>query len=350
MEIIQIVRRYGPTGGMERYVWELTHELAKLGHRVLVLCEHRTTSDPVDGIEVHELGTMFYRPRWLYYWRFGRRVANWLKQHPHPDWLIHSHERVGVHDVTTFHGPPFASVRDKPWWKKLSLRIAMQLFMERRELRVARAIVPNSEIIHQQLAHYYPEYAHKLTAPVVPGVLSNVQRPAHIARPDGGVIGFVGYEWQRKGLPLAVSIANELRRSRPKLELWVVGPQADEVLPLFADWQGGYRLLGWRFDAEHLREFDLLLHPARAEPYGMVISEAMAARVPVVVSDKCGAAAQVTPEAGSVIALEAPLQEWTDAVTTQLNRPQSPPSFVHGWDAVAQEYMSVYDAHQQENP
>lgn len=335
---------------MERYVWELTHELVRLGHRVLVLCEHRTTTDVTDGIEVHELGTMFYRPRWLYYWRFGRRVERWLKQHPHPGWLIHSHERVSVHDVTTFHGPPFASVRDKPWWKRISLRIAMQLFMERRELKTASAIVPNSEIIRRQLAHYYPEYAHKLTPPVVPGVLPSVQRPDRIAPPDGGVIGFVGYEWQRKGLPLAVSIAKELRRCRPKLELWVVGPKPDEVRPLFADWQDGYRLLGWRSDAEHLREFDLLLHPARAEPYGMVISEAMAARVPVVVSDKCGAAAQVTPEAGAVVALDAPLQAWVEAAATQLDRTQSPPPFIHGWNVVAQEYMSIYDTHHPGNP
>lgn len=342
MEIIHIVRRYGPVGGMERYVWETTRELAQLGHRVVVVCE-RCEGDKPSGIEVHELGSMVYRPRWLYYWRFGRRVARWLKEHPHPGWLIHSHERVGVHHVTTFHGPPFATVRDKPWWKKISLRVAMQLYMERRELAVARSIVPNSEIIRQQLAHYYPEYAHKLTQPVVPGVLPTVLRPVRSVPPDGGVIGFVGYEWQRKGLPLTVKIAAELRRSRPNLELWVIGPEPDEVRHLFAGWQGGYRLLGWRKDSGHLREFDLLLHPARAEPYGMVISEAMAARVPVVVSDKCGAALQVSSGAGAVLPLDAPIHAWAEAITVQLDRTQPPPQFVRGWDVVAQEYASIYD-------
>ncbi|HEX5336908.1 MAG TPA: glycosyltransferase family 4 protein [Gallionella sp.] len=342
MEIIHIVRRYGPVGGMERYVWETTRELAKLGHRIIVVCER--CADKPEGIEVHELGTMMYRPRWLYYWRFSLRVARWLKAHPHPGWLIHSHERIGLHDVTTFHGPPFASVRDKPWWKKISLRVAMQLFMERRELSVARRIVPNSEIISKQLAHYYPEYAHKLTEPVVPGVLSGVLRPERSVPSDGGIIGFVGFEWQRKGLPLAVKIAAELRRSRPNLELWVVGPEPDDVRHLFADWQGGYRLLGWRKDSEHLREFDLLLHPARAEPYGMVISEAMAARVPVLVSDKCGAAAQVSAEAGAVLPLDAPVNQWVDAAAAQLSRTQSPPQFVRGWDVVAKEFVAIYDA------
>ena len=341
MKIIHIVRRYGPVGGMERYVWETTRELAKLGHQVQVLCE-RCVAEKPQGIEVHELGTMFYRPRWLYYWRFGHRAEQWLRSNPHPGWLIHSNERVGVHDVTTFHGPPFASVRDKPWWKKISLRVAMQLYMERRELRVAQRIVPNSEVIARQLAHYYPEYAHKLTLPVVPGVLPGVVRTPRNVPADGGIVGFVGKEWKRKGLPLAVQIVAQLRRERPQLQMWVIGPEGREIQHLFTGWNGGYRLLGWRSDAEHFQEIDVLLHPAKAEPYGMVISEAMAARVPVVVSDACGAAAQVSAEAGEVVPLSAPPNQWMKAVMAQLERTQAVPSFVRGWDVVAREFEAIY--------
>jgi UDP-glucose:(heptosyl)LPS alpha-1,3-glucosyltransferase len=328
---------------MERYVWELTHELVKLGHQVQVVCEVCRVEKPA-GIEVHELGEMFFRPRWLYYWRFGRRVERWFTANPHPGWLIHSHERVGVHDVTTIHGPPFASVRDKPWWKKISIRVAMQLYMERRELRVPGHIVPNSEIIARQLAHYYPEYTHKLTSPIVPGVLPGVERLPHPVPPDGGIVGFVGKEWKRKGLPLAVEIVAQLRRQRPNLQLWVIGPDEGEIKHLFSAWEGGYRLLGWRKDNQHFEEIDVLLHPAKAEPYGMVISEAMAARVPVVVSDACGAAAQVTAEAGEVVNLGVPAAQWMVAVERQLVRTDAPPRFVRGWDKVAQEFVSVYGA------
>ncbi|ADE13101.1 glycosyltransferase family 4 protein [Sideroxydans lithotrophicus] len=347
MKIIHIVRRYGPVGGMERYVWETILELAKLGHEIQVLCETCVAEKPA-GIAVHELGKMRYRPRWLYYWRFGRRVEKWLRAHPQPGWIIHSHERVGVHDITTFHGPPFASVRDKPWWKKVSLRVAMQLYMERRELRVARSIVPNSAIIARQLAHYYPEYAGKITQPIVPGVLPGATRTPHVVPADGGIIGFVGREWQRKGLPLAVEIAAQLRRIRPSLEFWVVGPNEREVQHLFAGWQVGYRLLGWRTDNAHFQEIDVLLHPAKAEPYGMVITEAMAARVPVVVSDACGAAEQVDAEAGEVVKLDMPVQQWVNAVSRQLDRVQAPVPFVRGWDVVAREFVAIYDDVQKE--
>ena len=341
MKTIHIVRRYGPVGGMERYVWETTHELAKSGHEVLVLCEV-CLGEVAQGIEVHELGRMRYRPRWLYYWRFSRRVHAWLKAHPHPGWLIQSNERVGVHDVTTFHGPPFASVRDKPWWKKVSIRVVVQLWLERRELRVAKVIVPNSELIGKQLAYYYPEYAHKIVAPIVPGVVPGVERSQRSVPKEGGIVGFVGREWQRKGLPLAVKIVAALRKHRPQVELWVVGPEPHEIEHLFKDWDGGYRLLGWRTDNNHFKQIDVLLHPAKAEPYGMVVSEAMAARVPVVVSDACGAAAQVGSQMGSVVLLEAPLSEWLRAISAQLDRPDLPPAFARGWEAVSAEYEKQY--------
>src|SRR3972149_2596164 len=87
------VRRYGPVGGMERYVWELTRALAAAGHPVTVLCEHNHGGAQA-GVTVHELGEIALRPRWLSLLRFSRRVAQWLREHPQPGALIHSHERV----------------------------------------------------------------------------------------------------------------------------------------------------------------------------------------------------------------------------------------------------------------
>jgi UDP-glucose:(heptosyl)LPS alpha-1,3-glucosyltransferase len=326
---------------MERYVWEITRELASLGHEVVVVCERCHAEVPA-GITVHELGEIAPKPRWLSLLRFGKRVSGWLEQHPHPGFIVHSNERLSAHDVTTFHGPPFATVRDKPWWKKISLRIAMQFYLERRELNAAQFIVPNSIFIQKQLAHYYPEYAHKLTEPVVPGVTAMPPRAWKPAPGDGGIVGFVGKEWQRKGLRLALEIVKRLRLERPNLELWVVGPQAEEVQHLFADWQGGYKLLGWRSDAAHLQQIDVLLHPARAEPYGMVITEAMSAQASVVVSDVCGAATQVSPEAGAVVPLTASLEEWGSAVRKQLLRTAAPSLYEHSWCDVAKEYETIY--------
>lgn len=341
MNIVQIVKRYGPVGGMERYVWELARELHLAGHQVTVLCE-RCFADKPAGINVVELGEMAKRPRWLSQVRFSSRVTRWVADNPCADRIIHSHERLGVHDVTTFHGPPFATIYEKGWWRFISLRVWVRLYLERRELNVAKTIVPNSTFISRQLAHYYPDMVKKLSAPVAPGILPIRQRAPRDVPVDGGVVCFVGWEWQRKGLPLAIEIVSALRRPRPNLELWVVGPDPSDVAPLIATWSGGYRLLGWREDNDYFSEVDVLLHPAKAEPYGMVISEAMAARVPVVISDVCGAAEHVTADAGAVLSLSASVEDWASALEKQLGRTQPVPHFDRSWAKVAQEYEVIY--------
>jgi len=341
LQLLHIVRRYGPVGGMERYVWELTRELQLLGHQVTVVCERCHVEKP-DGIEVHELGEVTPRPRWLAQLRFSGRVTKWLSANSDIDYLIHSHERTSVHHVTIFHGPPFSTIFERPFWYMLSLRVWVRLYLERRELNVARAIVPNSQIIKRQLAHYYPLLQQKLTEPIVPGVTPSVVREFHQVPPQGGIVGFVGKEWRRKGLPLAVEIVAQLRQTRPDLELWVVGPDTEEVQHLFSRWNGGYKLLGWRSDNAYLSEIDVLLHPAKAEPYGMVISEAMAACVPVVVSDACGAAAQVEMDSGKILSLSASVELWVSAIRVELARTSPPPQFVHDWRQVAEECVEIY--------
>lgn len=340
---LHVVRRYGPVGGMERYVWELTRALAQAGHPVTVVCERLHAPAPA-GIAVHELGEVASRPRWLALLRFSRRVERWLREHPRPGVLIHSHERLGVHQLTTFHGPPFATVLARPWRRWLSLRVRMQLWLERRELLGAgvRAVVPNSHLIARQLLRHYPQVRDLLTEPVPPGVAAGPTRPARAVPADGGVIGFVGREWQRKGLAQAVAIVAELRRRRPRAELRVVGPTAEEVARLFAGWSGGYRLLGWSSDPAVYAQMDLLLHPALAEPYGMVVAEAMAAAVPVVISDRCGVAPDVSPQAGSVLALDAPRAEWVASCERQLRRDAPPPPFERSWQRVAAEQLTIY--------
>ncbi len=340
MKIIHIVRRYGPVGGMERYVWETILELAKRGHEQTVICQRCHVEKPA-GITVVELGDMAIRPRWVGSLRFSHRVSAWFKMHHSQDALVHSNERVNVHQITTIHGPPFANVLKKPWWKRVSIRVAMQLFLERRELYKAQLIVPNSPSIKRQLLHYYPEYASKMTEPVLPGVVAGITRAASNVSATGGVVGFVGHEWKRKGLRLAIQIVERLRQIRPDVQLLVVGANATEIAPLFSAWEGGYKLMEW-CEQPPYADIGVLLHPAAVEPYGMVISEAMAARVPVVISDVCGAAEQVHVDSGAVLSLHADVQDWVKAVDAQLSRTDLPSAYRHGWDKVAEEMEMNY--------
>jgi UDP-glucose:(heptosyl)LPS alpha-1,3-glucosyltransferase len=348
---VHVVRRYGPVGGMERYVWEVTRALAASGLRVTVVCE-RCHAERPPGIEVHELGEVAPRPRWLSLLRFSRRVAAWLRERPQSGALIHSHERLGVHHVTTFHGPPFATIRERGWWRRVSLRVAMQLHLERRELfaPTLRAIVPNSPLIRDQLLRYYPDAATRMHAPIAPGVAAGPPRPPRRVPTDGGVIGFIGKEWKRKGLVHAAVVVAEMRRHRPQLQLWVAGPAPEELGDLFAGWGHGVRLLGWIDPASIYPHIDLLLHPARDEPFGMVITEALSTGVPVVISDRCGAASELPIDSGEVLALDARIEQWAAACSRQLDRSTSPPPYRRSWRNLATEYAVLYQQLCQADP
>lgn len=341
MKLLQIVRRYGPVGGMERYVWELSRELAAMGHNVTVLCESVMADELPAGVEAIELGSVHPRPRWLAHLRFSRHVSAWVAAHPDDERIIHSHERTAVHQVTTFHGPPFAGIRSKPVWQRLSLRVLASLWLERRELCGAqvRTVIPNSPLIADALLSHYPEISSRLSAPVAPGVGSIPARPDRAVPVDGGVVGFIGKEWHRKGLDKAVAIVTELRKMRPGLRLVVAGPEPEDIRHLFSNWpEQGYSLLGETDSTPLYAGFDLLLHPARQEPYGMVIAEARAAGVPVLVSASCGIATELGSE--SVLDISADESIWAEHCHALIGQPFEP--VTRSWKTVAEEQLRCY--------
>jgi UDP-glucose:(heptosyl)LPS alpha-1,3-glucosyltransferase len=125
--------------------------------------------------------------------------------------------------------------------------------------------------------------------------------------------------------------------------LRIYGPEPTEVKHLVSGRGFAVECMGWRDAKPELHELDLLLHPARSEPYGMVISEAMAAQVPVVVSDACGAAADVSASNGVVLSLDSSLADWVRACETMLSMTEAVPAFRRSWDDVAREYIALYE-------
>lgn len=345
LSIVQIVRRFGPVGGMESYVWHLSQELVRLGCSVTVLCENNESPTKDVNLKIVCLPRARARPRWLALSRFSNRVAEYVERHDLSGSVIHSHERTSVHQVTTFHGPPFAHIKNKPFWKLLSVRVWAHLWLEKREILGAqvKAVIPNSAVIRDELLVFYPNVRSRLSLPIPPAVPAGIPiRAKALADPMGGVIGFVGKEWKRKGLVRALEIFWELKRIRPNLKMLVVGVDPKSVRTLSAGRDLGIQAVGWKEATSFYQEMDLLLHPAIKEPFGMVVIEAMAAQVPVVISDLCGARDYVSEAHGEVLSLESGLDNWVQACERQLNRINSPPGFERGWNQVAREYLEVY--------
>ncbi|HIA44694.1 MAG TPA: glycosyltransferase [Methylococcaceae bacterium] len=345
LKILHVVRRYGPVGGMERYVWELTHALADLDIEIHIICEETFRVTAHNNIHIHTLGALPPRPRWLSMLRFSHRVTKWVKDNANKNFIIHSHERTNVHHITTFHSAVFANIRQKPWWKRISIRIAIWLYLEKRELsgKQVQIILPNSDAIKEELSNAYPKTQKALHNPAYPGSHSTPQNTKkHNTSSDTKIIIFIGQEWQRKGLKKATLIIKELRKTIPKLELWVFGPSPQDIEHLFQDCMSGYKLFGWTDAMPFLAKAHLLLHPATSEPYGMAIAEASASGVPVVISDQCGISSQVTHQSGRVININAVIGDWVNACLTELNRTTPTITINHSWLELAEQHLKIY--------
>jgi len=344
---IHIVRRYGLVGGMENYVFHLVNALINKAQKVTVLCEQRFDHTYHPDIQVVVLGNRFSKPRWLAQWGFSQRVSKYIKENAgcHQNVVIHSHERTQVHHVSTFHGPPFLA-RKKRLLDCLSPRIHMWTALEKQELlgKQVQAILPNSILIGEQLATFYPSIKDKIASPAYPGVEASF---TDVARQSSRrVIGFLGKEWQRKGLKIACDVVLRLREQQPDIHFMVAGCNVSEIKHLFQGWpKESYTLLGWvEHSISFLTQIDVLLHPARVEPFGMVVAEANAAGIPVVVSNTSGVASLIDIDQGSVCAIDASIDDWYKACWEQLAREQPVKPLGLSWDDLADQHIVLYNS------
>ena len=97
------------------------------------------------------------------------------------------------------------------------------------------------------------------------------------------------------------------------MKLRVAGPTQEEVQALFSSNEQDYELLGYVENKTNFFEsIDVLLHPAKLEAFGMVITEALSFCVPVLCSSECGAAEIINEHEGKVLAEQSTLVEWVN--------------------------------------
>ena len=343
---IHIVRRYGRIGGMEKYVWELTHQLARSGHRVMVICHlvHDWPEDDVapDTLQVNRIDLSFnLGPRWVKQLMFSRAVYDAVRQVNDTGWVLHSHERTGIHQVSTFHAQSIHN-RKKRILDFLSPRLWAWEWMEKRELAGPHVIkvVPVSGLTRKELLGLYPDISNVLSSPIEPAApiaMFPTRNKQH-----GKVIGFMGVEWKRKGLDLLVKAVSAIRHADPEVTLCVAGCAEDDIRHLFEGWNKGYEVLGWIKDTnEFFSRIDILALPSRQEGYGMVVAEACAVGVPVVVSDHCGIAGRIGPEQGIVFKADSHTALRL-ACEQLLASPFIATAIDHTWEDVSAAYVEVY--------
>jgi UDP-glucose:(heptosyl)LPS alpha-1,3-glucosyltransferase len=336
MRIVQIVRRFGPVGGMETYAWQLTRALAASGRSVHVVCETDET-EAMPGVTVEALGGTNPFPRWRHHLRFSRRAADYRQQHFQSGELWHSHEFVTSAEVGTFHSTIHGADDNRVWHKRLDPTWHLNCWLEKRVMNSSRLkqMVAVSNLVRKQLLGAHPKQSHKLAPHISPGV-APIENPSPIV--TAPVLGFIGREWERKGLRRVL----EILRAIPEAKLVIAGVPREEIARLLEGLENRVELLGWVKDPnDFYSRIRLLVHPAKLEAYGMVVAEALARRIPVLVSEATGASADMGA-AGRALPHTAPVQPWARAARELLA--QLPEEFppVRSWTEVAEEYHLLY--------
>lgn len=333
---------------MEEYVFRLTEELAARDIQVLVLCEKKQT-DPSARVQVREFG-VHRKPHWVSHFRFSQKVDRWLAGNPRKKRLVHSHERQSSHQVSTFHTTPFDFGKKKKLTHLISLRHRLLERLERREIKGSgvKAVVPVSSNLKQMLEAKHPGSSRIFTQPVFPGVSfpSAYETCPRETDPKGGVIGFMGKEWDRKGLAEVVEVWRLLQRTRPQIKLRIAGVEPNNITHLVREATPGVEILGWIEDKiSFYQSIDLLFHPARKEAFGMIIAEAMSAGVPVLCSSECGASELIDEQLGAHFPVSTETESWVLTAEKLLRESFPMKTFSRTWSQVADEYVQLYQEH-----
>jgi UDP-glucose:(heptosyl)LPS alpha-1,3-glucosyltransferase len=268
---------------MEAYVYYLTRALAKLGVDIVILCEEDlSAAGHPPNLAVHAIGvTPMRRPRWKAMECFRNRVQPEVVRLKKDGYLIHSHERIAGHHVSTQHGPLMTG-RVNPLAVFFSKRLRRWLKFEREELDCLM-VLPVSSLLRSDIEAI--SNVANLGPTTWPGMVESGKSQSKPPAERSNHIIFVGREVKRKGLDIAIDIIREIRRIDPIIELHVYGALEEEV---HRKWRQPFvRYFGW-VESVPYHNYRTLIHPARIEPYGMAVAEALSKGVSCFVSNRTG--------------------------------------------------------------
>ncbi len=346
LKILYIVRPFGPVGGMERYVFETAREMVQRGHQVTALCRSvDEESIAGSGVEVIKLQPKPAKRGWHDRYVFRDAVTEFFRDPVNRKRfdIVHSHENTIEQDVTTEHGPCTAyGLRLKPW-KRLDFSAHKNLAIEKQKFNGPnlKALVACAQRVQDIALLEYPHLAQKITKVITPAY--TYLKPA---TKDPGrqprVLGFMGRDWKRKGLPKALEIFRRLRQEDPSWAMLIAGCPTDSLpAKLVRTLPDGAQILGRTDPQDFFGKIDVLVHPANDEPFGMVMSESLTCGVPVVFSDQCGAADHLQSEGLRVLATSAPTGDWARACRDLAGRPFITLSS-RTWSDLAAEHAELY--------
>lgn len=144
---------------------------------------------------------------------------------------------------------------------------------------------------------------------------------------DEPVVLFLGRLHFKKGLDLLIQAFHQVNQQYPKSRLLIVGPDNDNYGAQVRSWVHEYGLDSKVQFVGHLDKDDVIqayvdadvfVLPSYTENFGMTVIEAMACKLPVVISDQVNIHNEVAKSGGGLVT-SCDAKEVADAVTKLLN-------------------------------
>ena len=303
-------------GGAERYAAAVVEELAAR-HEIHVFAQDIEHDFP--GVTYHQISRPMAKPRWLNQIWFA--FETWRQTRRGFD-AVHSHENTWHGDLQTVHVRPFRlglfhnrhGLRRAFKWVSLftSPRLLAYWWLEaaRFSPRPGLQVIATSGQVMADTVQAYPHTAACMHV-IAPGVkvpdtpADRAKAREQLGLPQGVALAlFVGNDYAKKGLGTLLEALPQV----PDLHLAVVGNS--QQITAFRNRAQQLQLSERVHFVGSLADVtpayaaaDLLVHPTTEDTYAMVVLEAMAHGLPVIVSSApyCGIAAELVHEQEALI-------------------------------------------------
>lgn len=305
-------KRYSKRGGVERMLSVLTEGMAARGHEVTLICS-KIDEKPPENVTIKKARS--FGPGGIKYLLFDRDAARILGDSGCQ--ISQGFDLTTTCDVLRVGRGLLAAYRPivdgtrstlDRLWNQISLEKRAMAVIERSMFRDggAKKIVAISEAVKKEILEHYEVPASRVQV-IYNGVDIDLfqRKPQNQERAQGRekfgiekdvpVILFVGTGFRRKGLDTLLEALPKVKRSFPTVRLLVVGRDGrPDLYRRLARRHGVEDAVVWAGELDHIHKVypvgDVLALPTRYEPFGNVVLEALASEVPVVVSQKAGAA------------------------------------------------------------
>ncbi|MGB7631475.1 MAG: glycosyltransferase family 4 protein, partial [Candidatus Deferrimicrobium sp.] len=300
-----VVPKYGTVGGGERFVYELTERLARSGRFEIHVFANRWIPGP-GPVVFHKIPRVPF-PRFLRQAIFAWLAARAVDKGGFD--LVHAHERIFRADVFTMHSIPHETwVRDIRK-RRPTLFDRVTAWVERRLMEEGGCAwhLPVSSIASMAYRERYridPSRVRVLHPGVDLARFSSPDRDAcrrevrgrYAIGPSEVVILFVGMNFEVKGLDAILRAVARAKALRPDvaLHLLVVGRGNEGTYRSLASSLGiadSVTFAGAHSEGmeEYYLASDLFILLSKFDTFGLVVLEAMASGLPVIVSTNVGA-------------------------------------------------------------